>query len=356
MVYMFTHDCDTGDSTMALISIASIRKLPKVVKVLGAVTAVPAAIAAGYTVVSHAVFHRSNTSTAAEVYLRATGGGKKPLKDMVLLDNTILERAETNDRRYTIPSSVTFKVSSREELLDGRQVFHLNQRPINDRAVIYLHGGMFINQPTSEHWRFVEIVAQRTRAEIIMPLYPLAPVHGALEAMDFIAKVYQATIEKYGASNVTIMGDSCGGGIAASFAEHLSSLGLEQPGHLILISPWVDVTLRNPDILPYEASDPVLSAHGLQKLGLTWAKDLDPNDYRVSPVNGEVRNLRNVVVFIGTREIFYPDARLFYDRVNATGVHAELYIGRGLNHNYPLLLIPEARRAIDRMVDIICTD
>lgn len=340
---------------MAL-SIASIRTAPKIVKVIGALAGVPAVIAAGYTIVSHAVFHRSNPSTAAEIYLRATGGGKKPLKDIVLLDNTILERAETNDRRYTIPSSVTLKVSSREELLDGRQVFHLNQRPINDRAVIYLHGGMFINQPAPEHWRFVEIIAQRTRAEIVMPLYPLAPVHGAIEALDFIEKVYRATIEKYGASNVTIMGDSCGGGIAASFAEHLPSVGLDQPGHLILISPWVDVTLRNPDILAYEAADPVLSAHGLQKLGLTWSKNLDPNDYRVSPVNGEVRTLRNVVVFIGTRELFYPDARLFYDRVNATGVHAELYIGRGLNHNYPLLLIPEAKWAIDRMVETICTD
>lgn len=341
---------------MASFNIDSIRKLPKAVKVIGGVVGVPAALAAAYTAVSHGVFHRSNMGTASEIYLRATGGGKKILKSTVALDNTILERAETNDRRYTIPSSVTLKVSTHEELVDGRQVFHLNQRPINDRAVIYIHGGMFLNQPSTEEWKLVDTIAQRTRAEMIMPLYPLTPVHGALEALSFLEKVYRKTIEKYGAANVTIMGDSCGGGIAASFAEYLPSVGLEQPGHLILISPWVDMTLRNPDIVAYEGTDPVLDVHGLQKLGLTWSKDLDPNDYRVSPVNGEVRCLRNVIVFIGTREVFYPDARLLYDRINATGVHAELYIGRGLNHNYPLLAIPEARWAIDRMVDVICTD
>ena len=341
---------------MALLGLATLRKAPKIVKVLGTVTGVPAAAALGYTLVSHLVFHRSNLSTASEVYFRATGGGKKLLKDMVLLDNTILESAESNDRRYTIPSTVTLKVGVTEEMLEGRQLFCLNRRPINDRAVIYIHGGCFINQPTADHWKFLDTIAQRTRAEVIVPLYPLTPVHGATEALDFIEKVYRKTIDKYGASNVTIMGDSCGGGIAASFAEHLAQIGIEQPARLILISPLVDITMRNPDIIAYEASDPMLGAQGLQKLGLTWAKDLDVNDYRVSPVNGEVRNLRNVMVFVGTREILFPDAKLFYDRVNATGVHAELYIGRGLNHNYPLYPIPEAKWAIDRMVDAICTD
>lgn len=343
---------------MALISgIAALRKAPKAVKVVGALAGAPAVVAAGYTAVSHLVFQRSNLGTATEIYLRASGGGsKKLLKDPVLLDNAILQAAENNSRRYTIPSSVTFKVTVDEEMLGGQQVFSLNRRPINDRAVIYIHGGCFLSQPTPDHWKLVDTIAQRTRAEVIVPLYPLAPVHGAVEALDFLLQVYFNTIDKYGASNVTVMGDSCGGGIAASFAEHLAVLGLEQPGHLILISPWVDVTMRNPDILAYEPTDPLLGAQGLQKLGLTWAKDLDPNDYRVSPVNGEVRNLRNVIVFVGTREIFYPDARLFYDRVNATGAHAELYIGRGLNHVYPLYPIPEAKWAIDRMVEIICTD
>ena len=336
--------------------ISAIRKAPTAAKVVGMVTGIPALAAAGYSFISHAIYHRTNLATTTELYLRTTGGGKKLLHDMVLLDNTILESAEKNDRRYTIPSSVTLKVSIDEEMIDGYQVFHLNRRPINDRAVIYLHGGCFINQPIADHWKFLNTIAQRTRAEVIMPLYPLAPVHGVLEAMKFLERVYRQTIEKYGAGNVTLMGDSCGGGIAASFAELLPSLELEQPAHLILISPWVDMTLRNPDIMAYEKADPVLGVHGLQKLGLTWAKGLDPNDFRVSPVNGEVRTLRNVMVFVGTREILYPDARLFYDRVNATGVHAELYMGRGLNHIYPLLPIPEAKWAIDRMVEAVVTD
>lgn len=341
---------------MSLLSISALAKAPKAAKIAGIAAGVPAVLAAAYTLVSHGVYHRSNLSTASELTMRVTGGGKRLLKDMVLLDNAILQGADTNDRRYTIPSSVDLDVSWSEELVDGHQVFHLNRRPINDRAVIYVHGGCFLNQPTADHWKFMETIAQRTRAEIIVPLYPLTPVHGACEALEFLEKVYCNVILHYGLSNVTLMGDSCGGGIAASFAEWLPTRGLEQPAHLILISPWVDATLRNPDILAYEKVDPILGVQGLQKLGITWAKDLEPYDYRVSPVNGEVRNLRNAIVFVGTREIFYPDARLFYDRVNASGVHAELYVGRGLNHDYPLLPVPEAKWAINRIVEIICTD
>lgn len=340
---------------MALFGSAGTGKASRVAKVLGAAAAIPGALAAGYALVSHGVFRRSNRATASALHARVSGG-RKMLKDMVLLDNAILLSAESNDRRYTIPPSVTLKVGASEEMVGGYQVFHLNRRPINDRAVIYLHGGCFISRPQPEHWKLVDTIAQRTRAEVIVPLYPLAPIHGVVDALAFLDRVYADAVARYGAASITLMGDSCGGGLAASFAQHLAAQGIEQPGHLILLSPWVDMTLRNPDIVPYEGTDPILGVQGLQKLGLTWSKGLDPNDYRVSPVNGEVRNLRNVIVFVGTREILYPDARLFYDRVNATGVHAVLHIGRGLNHCYPLTSIPEAKRAMDDIVEAICTD
>lgn len=95
---------------------------------------------------------------------------------------------------------------------------------------------------------------------------------------------------------------------------------------------------------------------GLRKAGELWARDIDPHDPRVSPINGNVRMLRNVTTFVGTREIFFPDARLFHDRVIAAGVHAELVEGRGLNNNFPLYPIPEASSALERISSIISED
>jgi acetyl esterase/lipase len=76
----------------------------------------------------------------------------------------------------------------------------------------------------------------------------------------------------------------------------------------------------------------------------------------VSPINGQVRMLRNVYVYTGTREVFHPDAVLFAQRVRATGIHTELVVGSGLNANYPLYPIPEGQRAIEQISTAISTD
>lgn len=97
-------------------------------------------------------------------------------------DNYILERSDVNDARYTMPALMTFKVSIEDTDFEGMQTFILNRRAINDRAVIYLHGRTLVDQPTIYHWKFLDTIARRTRAEVIVPLYPLAPDHTHEEA------------------------------------------------------------------------------------------------------------------------------------------------------------------------------
>ena len=152
------------------------------------------------------------------------------------------------------------------------------------------------------------------------------------------------------------MGDSSGAGIAASFCQSLPAKGLAQPKHLILVSPWVDLSLKNPDVTHFEGADPMLSASGLRKSGKLWAADLDPADARVSPINGDVTCLRNVMVFTGTREVLHPDAVLFHQRVHACGNHSELIVGTGLHNNFPLYPIPEANRAVEKIILAISMD
>lgn len=330
---------------------------------IGAVAAsVPATAFAGFTAISHGVFHRSNMGTASEIYhwLRGT---RKRMNEPITWDNYILASADANEQRYSVPKAVDFhykvmgfKVSIDEMDVDGSQVYLLNKRDLNDRAVIYLHGGSLLSQPTSEHWHFLDTVARRTRAEVVVPIYPLAPTHHWDETQDLLDKLYDMTTKKYGADNVVLMGDEAGGGIAASFCERLLKEGKPQPHQLILISPWVDITLNNPLVADYQSHDPLLSAYGMRKVGSLWANGLDPNDWRLSPVNGEVRGLRNVTVFAGTREILYPDARLFLERVRATGANAEFVEGTGLNNNFPLYPLPEASKAIDTIVAAISQD
>ena len=66
---------------------------------------------------------------------------------------------------------------------------------------------------------------------------------------------------------MTIAGDSAGGGLALGLAETLADAGLPQPERIVLLSPWLDLTLSHPDLPAVEAHDPWLSSVGLRVAG-----------------------------------------------------------------------------------------
>jgi alpha-beta hydrolase superfamily lysophospholipase len=43
-----------------------------------------------------------------------------------------------------------------------------------------------------------------------------------------------------------LMGDSAGGGLAASITMQATDVGLSRPAALVLLSPWLDVTMTDP--------------------------------------------------------------------------------------------------------------
>lgn len=325
------------------------------VKVGVSTAAIPLLAWAGFTAISHGAYHRSNFSSASELYFRIMGNRKR-WADPIMFDNFLLRQAKTNQSLVSIPDHMPFKVSVESLNDNGMQTFLLNRRDRNDRAVIYLHGGQYILQPSTYHWKFVDTIARRTRAEIFFPMYPLAPEHHHEEAYEKLIALYRNVADEYGARNVTLMGDDAGATLAIGLAQKLPELGLEQPSHLILISPWADITLENPRVEAYEAVDPLLASHGMRRAGSLWAHGANPHDACLSPVNGEVRMLRNVLMIVGTRELLYPDARLLFDRIFATGTHAQIVEGSGLNHNFPLYPTPEASRVITRIVDMVTED
>ena len=149
------------------------------------------------------------------------------------------------------------------------------------------------------------------------------------------------------------MGDSAGGGLSAAFCEYLASNGFEQPEHLILISPWVDVSMSG-DYDDYIDCDPALGIEGPRELGKSWAGDLDPKDYRISPLFGDVSQLPQTTIFVGTHEVIYPDIIKFYDKLKSIDIDAKLFVGEEMTHVYPIYpLVPESKEALKQIVEII---
>ena len=216
-----------------------------------------------------------------------------------------------------------------------------------ERAAVYLHGGSYTGEIAPQHWALVSrLAAAGVRVEV--PIYGLAPQHTYREAYPFVTAVYRDLLTELSASAVTLAGDSAGGGLALGLAQTLDGAGLPQPRRLVLLSPWLDLTISNPDIA--RVADPWLSPAGLVEAGRAWAGGDDPTDPRLSPLNGPLTGLAPMHVYVGTREIVHPDALLLQERARADGAPLELTVCEGAVHVYPLVPAPEGRAAARAIV------
>lgn len=295
--------------------------------------------------------HRSNKATFIEMGIQLSGF-KHALAGPAAYDELIRTARQTNAQRYELPQ-VTFDVKLRQLKHYRIPVYVLNERGINQRVIVYLAGGAYIQPADKTHWQYLNRLAQATGARIYVPIYSLAPQHNFRAAYQEVAQLYGNLYQQAPASDITLMGDSAGAGLALGFSEYLGQRGLPQPGHLILISPWLDLDLANPVIGRYEHDDVTLACYGLRRIADLWAGDTNHRDYRLSPLDGNLDQLRDVHVYAGTREIMYPDAARLVERLKNSRIPVNFTVGRGMFHIYPLYPVPEADVVMKQVVKIV---
>ena len=81
-------------------------------------------------------------------------------------------------------------------------------------------------------------------------------------------------------------------------------------------------------IKKYIKKDPLLHVDTLLADAKSWAGDADLSDWKVSPLYGEMKNLPQVLLFSGTRELLYPDIALLAEKLREANVKTEFKIGK----------------------------
>jgi triacylglycerol lipase len=190
---------------------------------------------------------------------------------------------------------------------EGVPVYTIASADRSGKYVVALPGGAYVVQPTFLHWFAYAAIARDTGATVVVPIYPLAKKsEGRAETViPVMADLISAQIAQYGASSVNVYGDSAGGGMALAAAQLLVERGAAIPSHMVLISPWLDVTMSNPAIASID--DPVLDPVVLKGTGSLWAGDLDPTDPLVSPLYGSLVGLPPTALYAGSRDVLSPD-------------------------------------------------
>jgi len=261
------------------------------------------------------------------------------------------------DRR-TGPARPTHRTLERcsvaATLRGGRTVYVVSPRDCEPQGhVLYLHGGAYVVDILAPHWTLIERLVRDARVTATVPLYPLAPEADLGAALDYVLGVYLTLIEHVPPSEVTVMGDSAGGGLALALAQRLAALGQPQPWRLILLSPWLDISMSNPEISSVEPDDPYLSTAAALEAAVLYAGPARLTHPVASPLYGDMTGLPPLTVFSGSRDILARDARRLRDLVRAQGATIDLYEHPGMIHIFMLFPVPEAEAAQDRIIALL---
>ncbi|GLY71408.1 alpha/beta hydrolase fold domain-containing protein [Amycolatopsis taiwanensis] len=252
------------------------------------------------------------------------------------------------------PARVRRQVAVSRNVLRDRPVYTLRPRGEGtSRHVLYLHGGAYVHQIQRDHWSFLSRLVRRTGCTVTAPLYPLAPTHHCDETVDMVMATYKEELGAVEPGDQIVMGDSAGGALTLVLARSLRDEGRPQPKEIVLLSPWLDVTMSDPAQPELDRHDPYLAIAGLREAGRLYAGPRDPRDPLISPLNGELSGLGTLSLFAGTRDVLLADARRLRERARARSVPLEYHEYEGMFHAWMIADFAEARQATERIAHLV---
>lgn len=264
-------------------------------------------------------------------------------------------RKKYNQNVAPIPKSLRNNFKIIVGTLKGRKFWTLKPKQNgSEKVVLYLHGGAYYWNISKHNWAFAERLLEETNATFVIPDYPLAPDSNYEQAYEYLDELYKELISKHSPENIIIMGESAGGGLALGFTMFLRNENRPQPNQLILMAPWLDVTMSNPEILEVNKKDKILGIKGLQLAGKDYAGENEMSNYKISPINGDLTNLTKMALFVGTHDLFVADSRKLRDNARSIGVTMKYYEYPKMFHVWILVnKLKEAEEARKQIVNII---
>lgn len=266
----------------------------------------------------------------------------------------LLTKKEVSSKAGLPPAFVYNAAKVKMKKIANRNVVFLQPKDnVSNLNVLFLHGGAYLFGMSYLHWKFVVKLMHKSKCSMMIPDYPLAPFHTADEAFSMLIETYKELIAMNDSSQIVLMGDSAGGGLALALAMLLKKENLPQPRRIILLSPWLDAELSNPDIPALAKLDPILDVEGLKEAGNVYEPSTEGNMKLISPIHGDLTSLARISCFAGTKEIMVADTRKLKAKLESLGIESDNLEDEDMLHDWILLGIPESKEMIRRLTKIL---
>lgn len=242
------------------------------------------------------------------------------------------------------------EVEIRTLRLAGLRAEEIKPQTESTQLIFHIHGGAFFLGSLKTHRAFLTQIAARTQMQILHVDYPLSPEHQHPEAIDALFDIYTTLLDQgVQSKDIILSGDSCGANLALALALRIQQEKLPQVSGLILLSPFLDLTLTSESLRYNAQHDALLSIETLET-GIDYyvPKNMDKSDPTISPLFADLTGLPPILVQVGSKEILLDDAQRFKERAEQANVKVHFKIYTGMWHNFQMFSawFDEAQQAI----------
>jgi len=239
-----------------------------------------------------------------------------------------IHRREVAVRRHSFPE------------FDGAWVLPRDKR--RQGLILYLHGGGYTCGDLDYALGFGSTLAAQLGSRVFCPAYRLAPEHPFPAALEDCFTAYNYLLSKgYNPKQITLCGESAGGGLCWSLCLKLREAGLPLPGSIVAISPWTDLTASGESYRENRDRDPSMSKSLLDFYADCYTQDRQ--NPLVSPLFADFTGMPPSLIFVGGDEIMLDDSRLLQEKLLTQGVDSHLVVAPDRWHGYVLYNLSENR-------------
>jgi len=220
---------------------------------------------------------------------------------------------------------------------------------------LYLHGGAYSLGSINTHRELVARVAQTTGLRGLVINYRLAPENPFPAALEDTLTSYTWLLEQGSdPSEIFIIGDSAGGGLALAALIQLRDNGQPQPAGAICLSPWTDLACTGASMRINSGMDGILDEQSLRIYANRYSGGMDKNNPLISPLYGDLSGLPPILLQVGTDEILLDDAVRFSKNASKAGVDIALEIWDEMFHVFQMFsFLPDTKRAMESIAKFV---
>lgn len=224
-----------------------------------------------------------------------------------------------------------------------------------DKVIFFTHGGGYVSGSCSDHRMHVAKFVKESGVGALLFEYRLAPEHPYPAAMEDTLKAYKWLLNQgISSSNVVIMGDSAGGGLALAVLLALRDEGIPMPSAAVALSPWTDLKCTG-DSYRTNVNVCLSPLDSWTVFSKYYTGDNDPCLPLISPLYGDLCGLPPMLIYAGGDEVLRDDSVRFAEKAKAAGVNVKLHVEEGMFHCYPVAapMFPEAQEAMNDICKFI---